>query len=143
MAVGCGSSYHINGRSAANCLQHTQELTPGTWCRHNQPDRDRGYHYLHSTFCDLIITGLVGLRPDEEDLDTLVVSPLVPPDQPLQWFALDNVHFRGYEVSVGWDQQGTVLRTGQGMVVIVNGCIAARLDQLARVEVSLSTCKEI
>ena len=110
--------------------------------RQNQPDRDRGYHYLHSTFCDLIVSGLVGLRPDTEGLDALVVNPLIPSDQPLQWFALDNVRFRGVEVAVGWDQQGSVLKTGQGLVVMVNGCVAARLGWLARIAVSLTQFRD-
>ena len=110
----------------------------GVCCRHNQPDRDRGYHYLHSTFCDLIITGLVGLRPEADNQELLVVNPLVPSHVPdMLWFALDNVLLRGFEVAVAWDLTGSVLKTGQGLVILVNGCIAARTEQLQRIEVSL------
>jgi len=35
-----------------------------------------GDHYNHSTYCDLIITGLVGLRPRADDI--VEVNPLLP-----------------------------------------------------------------
>lgn len=41
--------------------------------------KERGKDYNHSTFVDLVITGLAGLRPRPSN-DLLVVNPLVPPD---------------------------------------------------------------
>ena len=48
-------------------------------------------HYFHSAFNDLVITGLVGLRPRDDD--TLEVNPLAPADW--DYFALDDVPYRG------------------------------------------------
>jgi hypothetical protein len=38
--------------------------------------RERGKDYNHSTYCDLIITGLAGLRPRADEV--IEVKPLVP-----------------------------------------------------------------
>jgi hypothetical protein len=37
---------------------------------------ERGKDYNHSTYCDLVISGLVGLRPRADDI--VEVNPLVP-----------------------------------------------------------------
>jgi len=49
--------------------------------------QERGKDYNHSTFCDLVISGLIGLRP--QDGNTVTVNPLVPQEQ-WDWFCLDN-----------------------------------------------------
>ena len=51
-------------------------------------------HYFHSAYSDLVITGLVGLRPRDDD--TLEVNPLAPDDW--DYFALDDVAYRGHRV---------------------------------------------
>ena len=53
----------------------------GAWLRRKD--------YNHSTFCDLIIAGLVGLRAAFGSL--LTISPLA--DSTIGWFALDNVAY--------------------------------------------------
>ena len=54
--------------------------------------KERGKDYNHSSYCDLIITGLVGLRPRADDV--VEVNPLVP-DGKWDWFCLDNVPYHG------------------------------------------------
>lgn len=41
--------------------------------------RERGKDYNHSTFVDIIIVGIIGLRPRPSD-ELLVINPLVPAD---------------------------------------------------------------
>ena len=41
--------------------------------------RERGKDYNHSTFVDIIIIGIIGLRPRPSD-DLLVINPLIPAD---------------------------------------------------------------
>ena len=53
---------------------------------------ERGKDYNHSSFCDLIISGLVGLRPQADDI--VEVNPPVP-DGTWDWFCLDNVTYHG------------------------------------------------
>lgn len=47
--------------------------TNGAWL---MGDRERSRYYNHSTFCDLVITGLCGLRPQLDG--SVVVNPLLP-----------------------------------------------------------------
>ena len=54
-------------------------------------DKDRGKDYNHSTFLDIIIAGLVGLRAAFGKL--LVVEPLA--DKSVTYFALDNLAYHG------------------------------------------------
>src|SRR2546423_4491848 len=62
----------------------------GSWDGHDSPGHSN--HYFHSNFCDLVITGLVGLRPRDDD--TLEVRPLAPENW--AYVALDSVPYRGH-----------------------------------------------
>ena len=66
------------------------------------PLRDRGAHYFHSTFNDLVLSGLVGLRAHPTHLE---IAPLAL----LPWFVATRVRLRGTDVSVVWDAYGTRL----------------------------------
>ena len=72
--------------------------------------RERGKDYNHSTFCDLVITGLCGFTPDGEG--GFKVDPLADPAW--DWFVLDNLRWRGHNVSIRF------LR-GKGLSILVDG----------------------
>jgi hypothetical protein len=74
-------------------------------------------HYLHSGYCDLVITGLVGLVPRSDD--TLELRPLAPSDW--DYFALDNLVYRGHSLAVVWDKTGKRYQLGAGMHVLIDG----------------------
>jgi hypothetical protein len=75
----------------------------------------RGYN--HSTFADLVITGLVGLRPGDDE--RLVVRPLLPADR-WDFCALRHIAYRGHDVSISWDRTGR--RYGRpGLELVVDG----------------------
>ncbi len=80
--------------------------------------KERGKDYNHSSFCDLVITGLVGLCPQEGD--TLVVSPLVP-EGAWDYFCLDNVLYHGKILTILYDKTGEKYRCGKGLTVFVDG----------------------
>ena len=85
--------------------------------------QNRSEHYFHSTFADRVITGLAGIIPSADD--PLTVHPLAPDSW--DYFALDQVKYRGHLVSVVWDRAGTRYGFGKGLHVIVNGKLAANL----------------
>jgi hypothetical protein len=87
----------------------------------------RGDHYNHSSYADLIITGMIGLRPRPDD--TIEVNPLATWD----WFCLDAVPYHGHLVTVAWDKTGTHYGRGQGFRVLVDDREVARSDRLTRV----------
>lgn len=99
----------------------------GTWLK---PDSDRSRYYNHSTFCDLVISGLVGLMPREDD--TVVVDPLVPADA-WDWFCLDNVSYHGRTLTILWDRTGDKYHKGAGLRVFADRVEIARSDALTRV----------
>jgi hypothetical protein len=74
-------------------------------------------HYFHSGYADLIITGLAGLRPRDDDV--IEVNPLVPDDW--AYFALDDVAYRGRRVAIVWDKDGSRYGLGAGLRVLADG----------------------
>ena len=89
---------------------------------------ERGKDYNHSTFCDLVITGLVGLRPRADD--TVEVNPLTPPEW--DYFCLDGVGYHGRSLTILWDRTGRRYGRGRGLVVLADGRELARRDDLGR-----------
>jgi len=76
--------------------------------------RERGKDYNHSTFCDLVIAGLCGLVP--QDGDEIVVKPLAP--KSWDWWCVDGVRYRGKNVTILFDRDGTKYGKGKGLVVL-------------------------
>ncbi|HEY0449747.1 MGH1-like glycoside hydrolase domain-containing protein [Actinophytocola sp.] len=111
----------------------------------HHPDEDRwiydsrghSEHYNHSTFTDLVINGLVGLRPSADD--RLVVNPLVPPSW--DYFALENTPYRGHNVTVLWDRDGSRYHQGAGLQVFVDGRPVARRASLGPVTLRVGTAQ--
>ena len=89
----------------------------------------RGDHYNHSAYCDLVITGVVGLRPRADD--TVEVNPLVP-ESAWDWFCLDDVAYHGRSLTVLWDRTGRKFGRGKGLRVFCDGREIARAAGLQR-----------
>ena len=90
----------------------------------------RGDHYNHSGFADLVITGLVGLRPRPDDV--VEVNPLLPAGT-WDWFGLDNVNYAGRVLTILWDRSGERYGRGKGLRVFADGQEIAVSAKLARV----------
>ncbi|MDP2955420.1 MAG: discoidin domain-containing protein [Longimicrobiales bacterium] len=103
----------------------------GSWDGHNTFYHSE--HYFHSGFVDLVITGLVGLRPLAGD--ALEVAPLAPEEW--DWFALDGVRYHGHDVSVIWDRDGMRYGRGAGLSVWADGEVLGRTDGLGTLHVTL------
>ncbi|KAH8783187.1 six-hairpin glycosidase [Diaporthe sp. PMI_573] len=88
----------------------------------------RSPHYFHSGYVDLILSGLVGIRPRADD--SLEVNPLV--DDSISWFRVDNVPYHGHDVSVQWDADGSHFGGSAGLVIEVDGAEVASSPTLAR-----------
>jgi hypothetical protein len=94
-------------------------------------DQERSRYYNHSTYCDLIITGLVGLRPRADN--TIEVNPLIPENK-WDWFCLDNVLYHGNLLTIIWDKDGTKYNRGKGLSVWVNGKKLASAEKLTQLK---------
>ncbi len=99
----------------------------------------RSHHYFHSGFDDLVITGVAGIRPREDDV--LEVHPLIPADandpQALRFFALQGVPYHGHLVGVVFDADGKKYGLGAGLTVLVDGAVAAHSDTEKRLTIPL------
>jgi F5/8 type C domain len=94
-----------------------EALHPDTGSFEGHDGYNHSEHYFHSGYCDLIITGLVGLVPRDDD--HLELRPLAPSDW--DFFALDAVPYRGHLLSVVWDKSGTRYQLGAGLHILVDG----------------------
>jgi hypothetical protein len=103
----------------------------GSWDGHNTFYHSE--HYFHSSFVDLVITGLVGLTPLAED--AVEVAPLAP--ESWDFFALDGVRYHGHELAVVWDRDGSRYGRGAGLSVWVDGEVRGRNEQLGTLYVAL------
>ena len=92
--------------------------------------RERGKDYNHSTYCDLIISGLVGLRPRTDDI--VEVNLLVPKGK-WDWFCLDNVLYHTRIITIVWDKTGTKYGKGKGLRVFADGKEIVMAKTLTRV----------
>jgi hypothetical protein len=95
---------------------------------------ERGKDYNHSTFCDLIITGLVGIRPEFGDYFT--VNPLVP-DAKWEYFCLDHVLYHGHTLTIVYDKNGNHYHHGQGLSVYIDDKKSAWRNQVGKLVVHL------
>lgn len=97
-------------------------------------DQERSRYYNHSTFCDLIITGLVGLRPRSDNI--LEINPLIPENK-WDWFCLDNVLYHNKIITIIWDKTGNKFKKGKGFVILVNGKKVANIPRLDKIKIEL------
>ena len=91
---------------------------------------ERGIDYNHSTYCDLIISGLVGLRPREDS--KVEVRPLAP----VSWdyFCLDRVRYHSHWLTILWDRTGDHYHQGKGLRLLADGELLASADSLQPVQ---------
>lgn len=116
------SQYH---RGRPYIGEYQDEVT-GYWLK---GDQERSRYYNHSTFNDLIITGLVGLRPRADDV--LDINPLIPQDK-WDWFCLDNIPYHGRNITIVWDKTGDRYKRLKGFYILVDGKLVAKSDRLQR-----------
>jgi hypothetical protein len=101
--------------------------------RHQLPE-NRGRYYNHSGFADLIITGLIGLRPMSGN--ELIIHPLLP-DGKWKYFALDDVPYHGHRLTIVYDRDGSRYHRGSGLQVLCDGKVIAHAFGLQTLRIML------
>lgn len=117
-------------------LAETSDPNTGVW---TFDELNKSEHYFHSSYNDLLITGLAGLRPRADN--TVEVNPLAP--DTWAYFALDDVAYHGHRLSVTWDKTGQRYRRGKGLTVWIDGKVAATRPTLGRLTAKLPTTPPI
>ena len=106
-------------------------------CADDDPPRytdvpEHGYLYEHSSFVDLVISGVAGLAPAAWSAGaappSLRVLPLQPSDEALSWWCLDGALVGGRIVSVLWDLDGSRYGRGRGLSVFLDGVLVAQAN---------------
>ncbi|MGW1885855.1 MGH1-like glycoside hydrolase domain-containing protein [Streptomyces sp. NPDC001970] len=108
----------------AYALTHRKNGRPYVAEAHH-PDEDRWIYdgrghsedYNHSTFNDLVLSGLLGIRPQVGA--SVEIAPLVPGE----WdhFAVENLAYQGRNLTVLWDRDGGTYGRGAGLTVWLDG----------------------
>ncbi|WNV86859.1 MGH1-like glycoside hydrolase domain-containing protein [Umezawaea sp. Da 62-37] len=112
----------------------------------HHPDEDRWIYdgaghsedYNHSTFNDLVLSGLLGIRPQQGD--RVRVSPLVP--EGWDHFAVENVPYHGHNLSVAYDRDGRTYGQGAGLRVWVDGVLVHKQSDLRAADVRVPSGKQ-
>ena len=116
-------SQHMRGKPYIG--EYLDETT-GYWLK---GDQERSRYYNHSTWNDLIITGLCGLRPRPDN--AIEINPLLPQGK-WDYFCLDNVLYHGHTLTIVWDRDGSRYHAGKGLRVYVDGQLKAHCDTLGK-----------
>ncbi|MBP5680409.1 MAG: six-hairpin glycosidase [Bacteroidales bacterium] len=119
-------SMHYRGRPYVG--EYMDEKT-GYWL---WGDHERSRYYNHSTYNDLVITGLCGFDPDAfsvSDKGIVVNTAALHPLAPKEWdyWCLDGILYRGHRITVLYDKTGTHYHQGQGLMVLVDGKTLSQL----------------
>lgn len=96
--------------------------------------------YNHSTYLDVLVPELCGLRPRVDSV--LEVDPLLPRPERGGWthFLLDGVRYRGHDVTIVWDAPDGVKHyegVAEGLTLFVDGVRRAHREDLGRLTVPL------
>ena len=116
-------SQHMRGKPYIG--EYLDETT-GYWLK---GDQERSRYYNHSTWNDLVITGLCGLRPRADQ--TIEVNPLLPKGK-WDYFCLDNILYHGHNLTIIYDQDGSRYHQGKGLRVLVDGQLKGQRPDLGK-----------
>lgn len=135
LSIYSNSHRRVNGDGRTICWID-ENLNPftGDWISRtmllaqNYKYRERGKDYNHSAFCDLVISGLVGIQPMTDS--SIVIEPLIPEGQ-WDYFCLEGVDCAGKSLTVMYDKTGKQYGKGKGFYIFVNGRKAFKADTYA------------
>ena len=125
-------AYSHRDEDGSPFLDENMDPDTGIWLARSilrewgRSDKERGQHYNHSTFIDLVITGICGICP--ADGNRLTVHPL---GTSLESFSLEDVPYHGHTLTVEWNRQ-------RGLAVTVDGIRRAEAPAAADVKITLT-----
>ena len=90
---------------------------------------ERGKDYNHSGFCDLVLSDLLGIKPNIDK--SIEINPLIPEDW--EWFAAEDIYFQGKEISLIWDKTGKYYNLGKGLMLFVDKKLVIKKDKIQKI----------
>lgn len=90
-------------------------------------------HYNHSSFNDLVLTGLLGVKPQADN--NLVLKPLIPDS----WdhFAVEDLPYHGHLLTIIWDRDGTHYDHGAGFRVLQDGKLIYHVNAIGNAQIQV------
>lgn len=79
-------------------------------------DRPISQHYFHSSFCDLVLTGLLGIR--RQGSGAWSVRPL--PGLPWTWWRVEGLPYEGRRCDIQFDVDGRKFGQARGLTITPN-----------------------
>ena len=79
---------------------------------------ERGKDYNHSTFCDIIISDLIGFKPFPDG--SFEIDPLITESE-WNYFCLDKLYYRNHNLCIMYDKTGMKYNRGKGLIIWVDG----------------------
>jgi hypothetical protein len=95
---------------------------------------ERGKDYNHSTFGDLLISDLLGIKPQLDN--SAIINPLIP-ENTWDWFCLDGVYYKGKILTILYDRYGTKYNKGVGFLIFVNGKLKVQEYKIKKINLQL------
>ena len=89
---------------------------------------ERGKDYNHSGFTDLILSDLLGIKPQLNN--TIEINPLIPDNW--DWFAVDNISYQGEKMSLVWDGTGKKYNRGKGLMLFKENVLVAKSNKIEK-----------
>ncbi|WP_149915398.1 MGH1-like glycoside hydrolase domain-containing protein [Sphingobacterium cavernae] len=108
-----------------------QDDKTGYWLKGDDP---RSKFYNHSTYADVIINDLLGFKPALDNSFTL--SPLIP-DSKWDYFAIENLRYKGRDINIYWDKTGQRYQKGKGLRIFVDGVLVSSSSTLKDIKIKL------
>ena len=94
---------------------------------------ERGKDYNHSGFTDLILSDLLGIKPNLNN--TIEINPQVPDDW--EWFAVDNLYIQGKKFSLIWDKTGKKYNRGNGLSLFKDNILVSKSSKIEKITYSM------
>ena len=107
--------------------------------RANRWDKNRGEYYNHSGYADLVITGLVGLRPRPDNM--IEINPLLPPGK-WDYFLLKGISYHGHLLKIIYDFSGMHYKMGKGLFLFVDGKLIKHVANLSKIKAQIPVMKK-
>ena len=94
---------------------------------------ERGKDYNHSSFCDLVLNDLLGIKPKLNC--TIEINPLIPDDW--DWFVVKNINYQGKRIDIVWDKNDKKYGLGKGLTIFVDGNKRFNTDRIKKIKVEI------
>ena len=117
-----------------NLNPYTGDWIARTMLSRKKEFNERGKDYNHSSYVDLLITGIIGLKPRVDNV--IEINPCLP-ENAWDYFCLENIPYKEGNLSVIWDKDGTKYNNMSGLTVKFNGSVIYNGKHLEKVKISL------